>query len=165
VPVDFTSALHVARRLLESNQGWLAFLRIDFDGGEQARLVRANTHRVLDGMTWQRCDFEIEMSAMTADAGQSATLTLPNIQRVAAAAIVQDRILGDGITFALVHESETTMDMGRAFTFDGLKATIQGDVVRIESGFNPDLLQAPRRSYSRTRYRQMLPTAGYRRRW
>ena len=162
---SFTPALHALRKILHSGQGWLLFVRIELDDGNQIRLVRDVKHRQLGGANiwWQAC--EIGLDALEEDVGGGAprmSVTIPNVSRVPLTALeLTGEPLGRKLSLILAHETETAdpwpaINPQLTWTMRIATAGVDALACTLESGNNAGLRDVPGPVFSRQRFASLI---------
>lgn len=167
--VPFTTTLHYFRRVLQSGQPWNLFVQVDLGPGPDAepryiRLVNDTRNRLLGGVWWQKATLAIELPTQdTTGATGQASIAVSNVSRLPLTYVeVDDEILHRPVTIALVHASETTLNLARAFRHVITAAEFTAKVAKFEAGHNAELKRVPRGRFTREEFGSLLPTGAVR---
>ena len=160
----FTTALHVMRRMVESDKSWSWFCRIQGPGGE-FRLVRDVVDRELDGVWWQRCPLGVEVPKLDQSGSSTQfTVTVPNVNRIVSSYVeIMGEPLGRELQITIVNETETALDLNRVIAGMIVRASVTYKQATFVVGHNVDGRLTPGPLFTRSRFRSLLPTGGIRR--
>lgn len=158
----FTNPLHVARRMLATDEAWLLFVEVQL-ATSYFRMVRDTRHREANGHWWQRATIDIELPSedATGSLGQ-LVIAIPNVSQIALSYVeVEDELLGRNITAWLAHESDlSTFEPSLSWRHRILSFECDELVGRFACGHSAELMRIPGPLFDRVKFPQLLATAG-----
>lgn len=159
-----SSALQIARRVLQQDKAWLFFVELEAAPGSFFRLVKSRRATEADGKVWQPASIEIELPGEDADGslGELA-ITLPNVSRVPMAYVEVDHlILGADVTVYLQHEqSLAAFEPSLSWEHVVLSARATERSMRLQCGHPAEIHRVPRVRFERGTFPQLLPAGGF----
>lgn len=165
MPRAVPTALHLARHLLASAQGWLLFASLPLKAsraGQTVRLVRARANLTAAGVEWQAASMELAPPAESLEGSLAPVrLAVGDVARRAVAIVEsEDCVLGQTLSAWVVHES-VLPSLPAAVRVDArvLRVTLTEAGPVLECGHPAQIGRAPGPRFTREAFPVLAPAA------
>lgn len=157
-----SSTFESARRLLQSNKGWLLLLRLPLLSGGEVRLTSNPRHVTAGGLGYQACALSIDAPAEELQTSLGRlSITLPNVSRVPISLVESGEVLGQVLSWGICHEDAIAAGLLPGLTWRNtvLAATCDEGVARFECGHPSTLIGVPGRIYDAATFPSLVAGA------
>ena len=159
------TALHIARNLLSSADGWVMFVEIARPGGGYFRLCDNNRHLNGNAKVWQAASISLGLPEETMDGAMGElTLSVSNVSRIPMAYVeTQSELLGQEVKVWLAHTgSLSTFSSALLWVHRGLKVVANATVMTLYCAHAGASMRIPSQRFTRANFPQLLPQGGVR---